>query len=146
MKKEHTVPIQIRFNDIDLAGHVYNAKYQEFFDLARVQYFDDVLGNLLNWTDNSLIIASVKVDYIQSIFLKDKIKVVTHVTSLGEKSFEMTQWTFKNELSEPVAVGRTIMVCFDMTTRTSKVIPQKWREKFMEFESGLNLDQSIRKA
>ena len=146
MKKEHTVPIQIRFNDIDLAGHVYNAKYQEFFDLARVKYFEDVLGSLINWTDNSLIIASVKVDYIQSIFLKDKIKVETHVTLLGEKSFEMTQWTFKNELAEPVAVGKTIMVCFDMTTRASKVIPLEWREKFMEFEPGLNLDQSIRKV
>jgi acyl-CoA thioester hydrolase len=33
MKKEHTIPVQVRFNDIDLMGHVYNAKYQEFFDL-----------------------------------------------------------------------------------------------------------------
>ena len=146
MKKEHSLPVQIRFNDIDLAGHVYNAKYQEFFDLARVKYFEDILGDLMNWTDNSLIIASVKVDYLQSIFLKDKIEIVSHVTSLGEKSFEMTQWVLKNELSEPAAVGKTIMVCFDMTTRTSKIIPQEWREKFMKFEPGLNLDQSIRKA
>ena len=146
MKKEHSLPVQIRFNDIDLAGHVYNAKYQEFFDLARVKYFEDILGDLMNWTDNSLIIASVKVDYLQSIFLKDKIEIVSHVTSLGEKSFEMTQWVLKNKLSEPAAVGKTIMVCFDMTTRTSKIIPQEWREKFMKFEPGLNLDQSIRKA
>jgi acyl-CoA thioester hydrolase len=48
MKKEHTTPVQIRFNDIDLMGHVYNAKYQEFFDLARIKYFEEVLGNLIS--------------------------------------------------------------------------------------------------
>jgi acyl-CoA thioester hydrolase len=144
MKKEHRVPVQIRFNDIDLMGHVYNAKYQEFFDLARIHYFDDVLGNLISWTHKSFIIASVKTDYLQSTFLEDTIEVVSHVTSLGEKSLEMTQHVYKNGQPEPVAIGKTIMVCFDMKERVSEIIPQEWREMITGYEPDLNINQPIR--
>ena len=145
MKKEHITSIQIRFNDIDLMGHVYNAKYQEFFDLARIKYFEEVLDDLISWTHKALIIASIKVDYIQSTFLKDKLQVVSHVTSLGEKSLEMTQHVYKNNQRDPVAVGKTVMVCFDMKKRISEIIPQEWREKFMNYEPELNVNQPIRK-
>jgi len=139
MKKEHITPIQIRFNDIDLMGHVYNAKYQEFFDLARIAYFEEVLGDLISWHDKGLIIASVKTDYIQSTFLNDRIHVVSHVSSLGEKSLEMTQFVYKDGQSEPITIGKTVMVCFDMKRRVSEVIPQNWRKKFMAFEPDLNV-------
>ncbi len=143
MSKEHSIPVQIRFNDIDVMGHVYNGKYQEFFDLARIKYFEEVLGNLISWTHKSLIIASIKVDYLQSTFLDDELKVVTHVTSLGEKSLEMTQHIYKNGLPEPTVVGKTVMVCFDMQKRISEVIPDVWREKFMAFEPGLNVNNPV---
>ena len=72
MKQKHSVPVQIRFNDIDLMGHVYNAKYQEFFDLARLNYFKTVLGELISWTHKGLIIASVKVDTCNQLFWRMK--------------------------------------------------------------------------
>ena len=143
MKQEHIVPVQIRFNDIDLMGHVYNAKYQEFFDLARLKYFKAALGELISWTHKGLIIASVKVDYMQPTFLEDKIHVVTSVSSLGEKSLEMTQAVYKENSSEPVAVCKSVMVCFDMKARISEPIPENWRKKFIDFEPDLGVNQSV---
>jgi len=140
MSKEHITPIQIRFNDIDLMGHVYNAKYQEFFDLARIAYFEEVLGDLISWDKKALIIASVKTDYIQSTFLNDTIHVVSHVSSIGEKSLEMTQYVYKNNLPDPITTGKTVMVCFDMKKRVSEVIPESWREKFKAFEPELTIN------
>jgi len=143
MGKEHSIPVQIRFNDIDVMGHVYNGKYQEFFDLARIKYFEEVLGRMISWTHKSLIIASIKVDYLQPTFLEDELKVVSHVTSLGEKSLEMTQHIYKNGLPEPTVVGKTVMVCFDMKERISEVIPDDWRVKFKAYEPGLNVNNPI---
>ena len=120
-------------------GHVYNAKYQEFFDLARIAYFEEVLGDLISWKEKGLIIASVKTDYIQSTFLNDKIHVVSQVSSLGEKSLVMTQYVYKENVPEPITTGKTVMVCFDMQKRISEVIPDSWREKFIAFEPELNL-------
>ncbi|WP_297099636.1 thioesterase family protein [uncultured Draconibacterium sp.] len=141
MKQEHIVPVQIRFNDIDLMGHVYNAKYQEFFDLARLKYFGTVLGDLISWTHKGLIIASVKVDYMQPTFLEDTIHVQTSVSSLGEKSLEMRQAVYKENSSEPVAICKSVMVCFDMKARVSEPIPEVWRKKFADFEPDLSVDQ-----
>ena len=32
---KHTIPVQIRFNDLDVFAHVNNAVIQEYFDLAQ---------------------------------------------------------------------------------------------------------------
>ncbi|WP_045031619.1 acyl-CoA thioesterase [Draconibacterium sediminis] len=143
MKQKHSVPVQIRFNDIDLMGHVYNAKYQEFFDLARLKYFGTVLGDLISWTHKGLVIASVKVDYMQPTYLEDEIHVETSVSSLGEKSLEMTQAVYKNNGPEPVAICKSVMVCFDMKARVSETIPKDWRDKFVDFEPDLSVNQSV---
>ena len=136
-KNNYSTDIQIRFNDIDLAGHIYNAKYQEFFDLGRVDYFNVVLDKLISWTDTGLVIASVKVDYKTPVYLEDKIKVVSHVVVIGDKSLEMYQEIFKNEQNEPVATGKTVMVCYDMKNKVSIKIPDSWRERFKMAEPDL---------
>ena len=33
----HKTPIQIRFNDVDVVGHVNNSVYQNYFDAARMR-------------------------------------------------------------------------------------------------------------
>ena len=139
-KKEYSTKIQIRFNDIDLAGHVYNAKYQEFFDLGRVDYFSQVLDKLISWTGTGLVIASVKVDYKKPVYLEDKVEVVSNVAVVGDKSLKMFQQIFKNGQQEPVATGKTVMVCYDMKSKESMRIPDSWREKFKIAEPDLQID------
>jgi acyl-CoA thioester hydrolase len=138
-RMEHKTPVQIRFNDIDLMGHVYNAKYQEFFDLARISYFNEVLGGLISWTEMGLVIASIKIDYARPVYLEDRLTVVSGVVSLGEKSLEMFQQVFKNGATEPVASGRTILVCFDMRQKESKILPGEWRKRITDVEPGLQV-------
>lgn len=140
MKTKHRMPVQIRFNDIDLMGHVYNAKYQEFFDLARLAYFDEVLGDLISWDNKSLIIASVKVDFIEPTFLNDTIEVETHILSLGEKSLQMFQQLYKNEKANSACVCTTIMVAYNMKERFSESIPDKWKARIQKHEPKLNIN------
>jgi acyl-CoA thioester hydrolase len=44
----HITPIQIRFNDIDKLNHVTNSVYQQYFDLGKMDYFNDVLQEQMN--------------------------------------------------------------------------------------------------
>lgn len=134
MSFKHTIPIQIRFNDIDLAGHVYNAVYQEYFDLARVDYYKNSLGSLLNWKKTGLVIASIHIDYYTPILLSENIEIKSKVSALGNKSMEMVQEICKIGNSEPLAIGKTVLVCFDMPTRTSLEIPKNWKEQIAKFE------------
>ncbi len=146
LESEHKTYIQVRFYDIDLMGHIYNVKYQEFFDVARLKYFEEKLGALISGANKGLIIASIKIDYVQSVFLNDELLVVSHVTKLGGKSLEMTQQIYRNNQSEPVVIGKTTMVCFDMKRRVSEAIPDEWRKKFIECEPGLQVNQSVREV
>jgi len=135
MNFKHQLPIQIRFNDIDLAGHVYNAVYQEYFDLARVDYFSNSLGDSLSWVKTGLVIASIHIDYFNSILLNDEVEIRSKVSSLGNKSLEMVQEIVKSGESEPAAIGKTVLVCFDMPTRTSVELPESWKDKINKFEN-----------
>ncbi len=146
MKMEHKTTVQIRFNDIDLMGHVYNAKYQEFFDLARISYFNKTLNESIDWEKTALVIASIKIDYAKPVYLGDQIEVVSKVVSVGEKSLEMVQHVLQNGIAEPVATGRTIMVCFDLQRKESKIIPAEWKERLQAYEPELVFSPSARRA
>ncbi len=134
MSLKHKLPIQIRFNDIDMAGHVYNAVYQEYFDLARVDYFRNALGNLLNWEKTGLVIASIHIDYFIPLLLTDKVEIRTKVSSLGNKSLEMIQEITKSGITKTVATGKTVLVCFDLSARTSVELPDLWKDRIADFE------------
>ncbi len=38
----HTMPMQIRFNDVDKFGHVNNTIYFQFYDTGKTEYFAKV--------------------------------------------------------------------------------------------------------
>ena len=41
--------IQVRFSDIDAMGHVNNAVYLSYFELARVYYFEKIMNESWDW-------------------------------------------------------------------------------------------------
>src|SRR6185295_2069638 len=89
MNFKHKTPIQIRFKDIDALNHVNNANHVTYFELARVNYFDDVVNEEINWSEQGIILASISVEYKAPIFIKDNIFVYTRCTRLGNKSFDL---------------------------------------------------------
>ena len=45
IKFRHTMPVQIRFSDVDQFGHMNNSVYFSLYDLAKTTYIKDVLGS-----------------------------------------------------------------------------------------------------
>ena len=91
MKFLHKTPIQIRFNDIDIMAHVNNSVYQNYFDLARIQYFEKVFETQMNWEEKALVLAKITIEYLNPIFLEEEIIVLSKVYKLGNKSLHMKQ-------------------------------------------------------
>ena len=71
MEKEpvfyHQTPIQIRFNDVDIMGHVNNSVYQNYFDYARLQYFEQVFGYRMDWYDKALVLVKIEIEYLKPV-------------------------------------------------------------------------------
>jgi len=130
----HKTDVQIRFNDVDILGHVNNAVYQYYFDLARVNYFTDVLGeHEADFHAEALIVASIKVDYIMPVYLKDKIYVTTKITTIGNKSLTMTQKVF-DEKKQLKASSETRMVAYSTKEQSTISIPERWKISISNFE------------
>lgn len=130
----HVVSLQIRFNDIDRLGHVNNAVVQEFFDLGRISYFNDTLGNLLGKDGQQLVIVSYKTDFYRQIMPYDEVEVRTKIYKLGNKSIRMWQWIALVGEGSPKAINDSVLSGFYSGTDKSMVIPEEWRQIFHGFE------------
>jgi acyl-CoA thioester hydrolase len=129
-----TTPIQIRFNDIDQLGHVNNSVYQQYFDLGRTTYFDEVFKEKMDWDEEGLILASINIDFISSITLYDKVIVRTKIYHIGNKSLKMVQDLFDESTGLVVAATKSILVAYNFKKLSTVKVPQRWKEKILVFE------------
>ncbi len=131
-----SLPVQIRFNDIDPFGHVNNATYQEYFDLGRVQYYKRIFDGELFSKEIAMVIASVTTNFISPVHLHDQIEVRTKIDEIGNKSLKMLQHVVDLNSGELKATCLAVMVSFKTSNHETVAIPELWRAKFTEFEKG----------
>lgn len=133
---KHKTPIQIRFKDIDALNHVNNANHVTYFELARVKYFDDVVNEEVNWSEQGIILAKITVDYKVPVYFKDNLFVYTKCIRLGNKSFDLAYSLAreKDGKETELATGSSVQVCFDYKRQATTPIPESWKKKVQLFE------------
>ncbi len=133
----HIVPIQIRFNDIDKLEHVNNSVYQQFYDLGKVAYFDEVLGEHMDWSIEGLVLASISIEFLIPIKLHDRIEVRSKVCEIGNKSLKLKQEIVNLTTGQVSSTSKSIMVNFSNKKGHTVPIPQKWRDRIIDYEKDL---------
>ncbi|MDR0667152.1 MAG: acyl-CoA thioesterase [Prevotellaceae bacterium] len=132
----HTLPIQIRFSDIDGVGHVNNVKYSDYFDVGRLHYFKEALGRAPDWGGGqTLVLVHTEANYRRPTFLYDAIEVQTTVVEIGERSVHMQQ-RIVDARGVVRVEGASVLSTFDRETGQSFPMPDEWREKIRQFEAG----------
>ena len=130
-----STPIKIRFRDLDAFGHVNNAVYFTFMEIARVEYFKQI--GLLppgEFPSPFFIIAEATCQFKAPIDMTTALIIQVRVSRLGNSSFDM-EYRFVDEVSGAVlASGRTVQVTFDYTANRSVPLPAEWRQTFVTFE------------
>ncbi len=124
-----TTPIQVRFNDIDMAGHAHNAVYLSWFEQARMDLLRTFIERKHDWKVNGLILARNEVDYRAPVHLSDQVEVECWCDRIGSKSFDLRYalFTVKDGERQLRTEGRSVMVCFDYTSNTAIAVPDDWR-------------------
>lgn len=130
----HSTQAQVRYNDIDLAGHVNNACFHEYFDLGRTYYFHEVLGDFSQ--EKHVAIVQSNTTFLQELFFNDELQVVSKVVRLGTKSFDLLQAILRenDEGFTLCTFTVTTFVCMNYATGETHEIPTDWRIKLQEFE------------
>ncbi len=137
----HNYKIQIRFNDIDLLGHVTNSAYPQFFDLGRMSYFEGVLKERMNWLEEGLILASIHIDFKSQITLFDRVRVKTKIFRIGNKSISMLQELHNETTQSVAAVSKATMVAYNGRLSQPIEIPKRWRDRIVKFERDINFQE-----
>ena len=134
MEFKHTKKIQIRFGDIDLMGHANNGVQLSYLDLARMEYFQKVYGQVIDWNDAALIVAHLDIDYLSPIMLNDKIEVHTKIYKIGNKSVSLHQNIVDSVSGELKTRTSQVMVAFSAKLGESIMVPETLKIRIREFE------------
>ena len=129
-------PIEVRYGDLDPQGHVNNAKHLTYFEQARVQYMIE-LGLFTkdrSFMELGVIVADVHITYLEPVYFGQNLKVGVHASKMGTKSMTWEQNIVDADTGKELARGEVVIVTYDYKEEKTIPIPQKWRDKFIEFE------------
>jgi YbgC/YbaW family acyl-CoA thioester hydrolase len=128
----HVHPVQLRFADLDLLGHVNNVRLMEFLQEARVALLRQVgrdAGRAIGdeHADYSQVVARSEVDYVRPLFLSEEpVTVSTWVERIGGSSY-----TLRHEVLDQqgalAARARTVLVVVGAGGTSSLPIPDDLR-------------------
>lgn len=125
-----TTPIQMRFADVDMLGHVNNVSQQHYFDVGKSDFFAQVLDPAPNWKQEGLITVSTYNDYLAQIRYGEPIAVLTRIEKVGNKSFTLFQQIVNTATQEVKTQSRSVLVAFDFVAQVSIPLLEPWRKSF----------------
>lgn len=125
-----TTVVPVRYRDLDPLGHVNHAVHVSYLEVARVEYFAQILD--VDLTAIETAIASVDISYHRPITPDGELVVEMQVTDIGTTSI-----TTEAELAlngEPAANATVVMVNYDREQAAAQPIPDAWCEAIAAFE------------
>lgn len=125
---DHSVDVQIRFNDIDILGHLNNTVYFSFYDTGKAYFYEHLMGGNMNWRKVESVIANIDCCYIHPIFFGEDISVFTRCMHVGDKSFRLQQVLVEKRTGQIKSACETVMVSFDPKSQTAVPLAKHWRD------------------
>jgi len=120
--------INVRFNDIDLIGHVNNAVFLTYFEEARWKFFEEIYGRE-NITNLNFIIASISINYESPIFPLDIPVVKMWISDIGRSSFRFNYRIESKDGSKLFATGNSVQVFYDYSENRPIKVPAEFLER-----------------
>ncbi len=134
--------VEVRFADTDAMGHVNNAAYLTYCEIARAAYYEQVTGRPLplgvHGAEEGMILAEVRVTYRSPSFYGEILTVETRVRSIGSSSFAMEHRITAPEsrygAARLVAVADSILVSYDYAAERPIPVPAELAAAMERFE------------
>jgi acyl-CoA thioester hydrolase len=130
----HRTPIQVRFRDTDAFGHVNNAVFFTYIELARIRYLLDVLQPAEPFDRMPLILARVELDFRSPIMFGEEVVVETQVDRIGRSSIGMSHGLSAGTDGRLVGEARSVLVTYDYAVAKPMPVPDDWRRRIGEHE------------
>jgi acyl-CoA thioester hydrolase len=121
-------PIQVRFCDVDALGHVNNAHYLSYFEMARVLFMDEQIGKYWDWVNRGMVLKQNTVEYLIPVYLNEKVEVEIIPISCGNTSFVLDYQLFAD--GKLKSRGSSVLVCFDFSKNEKNKVYDEFKRLF----------------
>jgi acyl-CoA thioester hydrolase len=114
-------PIDVRFSDTDAMGHVNNASYLTYCEIARAAYYEAVTGEPLplgvHGASEGMILAEARITFRTPAFYGETLVIESRVGRIGRTSyvqeFRLTAPDSRYGRSRLIAVSESTQVMYD---------------------------------
>lgn len=119
--------LDLRYPDYDTKGHVNNAVYLTYFEIARAKAWLAIGGD----PDFPFVVAEARISYRSQARIGEPLDIQIWTPEVRTKS-----WVWRYRITDPrddrlVAEGETVQVMFDYVARRSIEVPPDLRAKLM---------------
>jgi acyl-CoA thioester hydrolase len=138
----HCDEVEVRLADTDAMGHVNNAAYLTYVEIARVAYYERVTGRQLplgvHGAEEGMILAEIRMTYRAQAYFGETLAVESRVERIGRSSFTMVHRITAPESrygpARVVAVAEDILVAFDYREDRPVAVSPELRAAIAAFE------------
>jgi acyl-CoA thioester hydrolase len=127
------VPVRPRFRDTDAMGHLNNAVYVTYFEIARAEYWRAMTADP-NYQRVPFILAHTTIDFRSPAFVHETLEIGIRIAHLGTRSFACAYRIEEQESRRLVCEGRSVQVIFDYAKNASYPLPDTLRAAVRAFE------------
>lgn len=124
---EWIYPLDVRWGDMDMLGHVNNAKYFSYSESARIAFFAEVFGPELSRFENGTgpILADIGCSFHRQVHYPATLEIGVRVVKIGRSSLQLNTPIFLTGETQAVADVRSVIVWFDYDKQTPVGVPKE---------------------
>ncbi|MEO5989730.1 MAG: thioesterase family protein [Candidatus Eisenbacteria bacterium] len=135
-------PLRPRFRDTDAMGHINNAVYVTYLEVARQEYWRAFKGGESNYRVVPFILARVEVDFRSEALMHEMLDLGIRCSHVGGKSFGFDYEIREHTTQRLVVAARTVQVLYDYANKQSIAVPAELRANLESFE-GRSLTREV---
>ena len=122
-----------RFRDTDAMGHINNAVYVTYLEVARQEYWR-AFSREQDYRRVPFILAHVTIDFRSEALVNEALLLGIRCSAIGTKSFAFQYEIREKESGRLVVEATSVQVCYDYEAKQSHAVPAELRRQLEQFE------------
>ena len=135
-------PLKPRFRDTDAMGHINNAVYVTYLEVARQEYWRAFRKDE-DYRVVPFILARVALDFRSEALMNETLELCIRCAYVGQKSFGFEYIIRELASHRLVVAAESVQVFYDYATKHSIPCPDDMRQSLTAFE-GRSLTREVR--
>lgn len=119
------IPIELRWSDQDLLGHVNNAKLMTLAEEARIRSLERLRRQLRLEGPLDMVLRTTQTDFLRPVMYEDAIKGLVWISRIGNTSYVMQHELIQN--GEVCVSVEAVVVMFDSQQQAPMPLPDEVR-------------------